>query len=156
MHAMEEIVLFGFCRVTEGLTSIRMLPAEKTNLSREDICSGIIQIHGSLNGRMLFILPFKMVECIIFRMNHEKELQEDEKEGYFREYLNIVAGCTVSGIANFLGQRMRFSIPIVKGGICEEFRENKFHYRSQHNFSSELGSIRFVFECDDIILDNIN
>lgn len=153
MHSMEEIVLLGFCRITQRLSGVHLQRTEDEIFTKEPVYSGIIKIHGLLDGQMLFVIPKTMAEQIVFQMNHRRELPEAEKEGYFREYLNIVAGCTMTGIGNFLGRRMRFSVPAVVDGICKEIREEKFQYRSRHDFSSELGSVLFILEYDGESLD---
>lgn len=150
---MENIVIHGFCNVTQRLSSIRLEPEEGIILTKEPVYSGTIRLHGFLDGEMLFLIPEEMAEQIVFQMSHGRPMSEAEWDGYFKEYLNIVAGCMISQIGNFFGKRVRFSLPMVKKGVCKEITENEFQFCSRHDFSNELGIVHFVFRYNEVVLE---
>lgn len=153
MESMEKIVLLGFCKITQRLVGIRLKSTDEIVLVEEPVYSGIIKLSGFLEGQMLFVIPKKMAEQIVFQMNHKRELPESEWEGYFKEYLNIVAGCMISQIGNFFGKRVRFSIPMVKQEVSKEMMENQFQCRSRHVFFHELGRVDFILDYNETALD---
>ena len=90
IESMENIVIHGFCNVTQRLSSIQLEPEEGIILTQEPVYSGTIRLHGFLDGEMLFLIPEEMAEQIVFQMSHGRPMSEAEWDGYFKEYLNIV------------------------------------------------------------------
>ncbi|WP_310601951.1 hypothetical protein [Anaerosporobacter sp.] len=58
-----------------------------------------------------------LVKQIVSGMSNGKVSSRSDTILYITEYINIVGGRAVSGINNFIGQSVRFSIPEITEGI---------------------------------------
>ena len=99
---------------------------------------------GVFKSKTVAQFPAEFVETVVDKMSNGAELSKDDREAYFKEYLNIFYGRFISKINNEIGHASRFIIPVLIRGAYRETAEADYSNRIVRTFMCDQGKIVFV------------
>ncbi len=81
-------------------------------------------------------------------MSHNSPLSPEDKDAYFKEYINMCFGRFISRINDEMGRASRFVIPVMIRGLYRTPPDNQFADTARVDFGSEYGSVNMVVSYD--------
>lgn len=142
---MKETIKSVYTMVTEQVTGITLTesPARKKRI--ENPISVVVLSKGIFKSKAIIFLPEDFEEYVVGRMNRDgSDLSPDDKDAYFREYLNMFFGRFISAVNNEIGRASRFVIPVLLRGTYRDTGTAVYTNRVEMDFMSEQGRISIV------------
>lgn len=103
---------------------------------------------GIFKSKTIVLFPADYEEAVVEHMNDGSELDQEEKDAYFKEYLNIFFGRFLSLINNEMGRASRFFIPTLLRGTYKDTEANQYKNSVDVSFMSEQGRIQIILNYD--------
>ncbi len=145
-----EVVDSVYSSVTEQLTGIQLKPPPTRKRRIENPVSVVVLSKGVFKSKAVVQFPAEFVEAVVDKMSSGAELSKEDREAYFKEYMNIFYGRFISKINNEIGRASRFIIPVLLRGPYRETAESDYSNRLVIPFMSDYGKIEFVL-CYEVL-----
>lgn len=143
---MKQIVVSTICDFTEKIAHINLTFVEFDKVDEKDASYTVINIGGSFLAMIICFIPNKMIHRIVSEMAHYEDISEDDEYDYFKEYLNIIVGRTVSKVNNEFSRLLgTINYEIVMVCPCGK-NKNRYSYDYAYRFSSDLGDISILVQ----------
>lgn len=117
-------------------------PARKKRI--DNPVSVVVLSKGVFKSKAVVQFPAEFVETVVDRMSNGASLSKDDREAYFKEYMNIFYGRFISKINNEMGRASRFIIPVLIRGSYKETAEADYSNRVETSYMCDQGKIDFV------------
>lgn len=102
----------AFIDMTSRLSSVELNEEKKQkNVAASEETRIMILTKGSFQSYIVCSMDKELGEVIVLGMNNGKPLEQEEKELYIKEYINIICGHGLSYINGCLGTASRLSVP---------------------------------------------
>ncbi len=108
----------------------------------------VVLSKGIFKSRVVSTFPSLLVDEIVNRMSHNSLLSEEDRDAYFKEYINMCFGRFISKINNEMGRASRFVIPVMIRGLYRGTPDNMFSDTAHVDFGSEYGSVNMTVAYD--------
>lgn len=127
--------------VTEQISGFTLEepPARKKRI--ENPLSVVVLSKGIFKSKAVGVFPNAFAEAVVNKMSKGEQLSNEEKEAYFKEYINICFGRFISRINNEMGRASRFVIPVLLKGTYRETADASYKNHIVVSLMSEQGRI---------------
>ena len=99
-------------------------------------------------SKAIMTLPLGFVKKIVDGMSRGMELSSEDREAYFREYVNIFFGRFISAINKKTGRPSRFVIPVVLKGMYQETAESLYKNQVEVGFAADDQGMQITMKYD--------
>ena len=123
-------------------------PARKKRI--DNPVSVVVLSKGVFKSKTVAQFPAEFVETVVDKMSNGAELSKDDREAYFKEYMNNFYGRFISKINNEIGHASRFIIPVLIRGSYRETAEADYSNRIETSYMCDQGKISFVI-CYEVL-----
>lgn len=103
--------------------------------------SVVVLSKGIFKSKTLSVFPSEFVNKVVDRMSHGEQLSEEERDLYFKEYINMCFGRFISVINNQTGQSTRFVIPVMVRGTFKDEEAYEYKEGTSVDFDTDLGRV---------------
>ncbi len=110
--------------------------------------SVVVLSKGIFKSRVVSTFPSLLVDEIVDRMSNNSPLSQEDRNAYFKEYINMCFGRFISKINNETGRASRFVIPVMIRGLYRPPQENVFTDTARVDFGSDYGSVNMTVSYD--------
>ena len=110
--------------------------------------SVVVLSKGIFKSRVVSTFPSLLVDEIVDRMSNNSPLSQEDRDAYFKEYINMCFGRFISKINNETGRASRFVIPVMIRGLYRPPQENVFADTARVDFGSDYGSVNMTVSYD--------
>lgn len=142
---MKETIKSVYSMVTEQVSGISLTPSPARKKRIENPVSVVVLSKGIFKSKAIIFLPEDFEEYVVDRMNKDgAPLTPDDKDAYFREYLNMFFGRFISAVNNEIGRASRFVIPVLLRGTYRDTGTAIYSNRVEVDFMSEHGRVNIV------------
>ena len=145
-----EVVDSVYSSVTLQLTGIQLKPPPTRKRRIENPVSVVVLSKGVFKSKAVVQFPAEFVETVIDKMSNGAKLSRDDRDAYFKEYMNIFFGRFISKINNEIGRASRFIIPVVLRGTYRETAEADYSNKVVTSYMSDQGKIEFIL-CYEVL-----
>lgn len=112
----------------------------------ENPVSVVVLSRGIFKSKTIIMFPTDFTEAVVKSMCKGAELSDEEKDAYFKEYVNIFYGRFISAINDEIGRASRFVIPVIIRGVYRETADAEYTNRIQIGFMSDYGKIDMMLK----------
>lgn len=137
-----------YTSVTEQIADIRLDPPPARKKRIENPVSVVVLSKGIFKSKAIVIFPADFEDAVVHTMSDGVELEQEEKDAYFKEYLNIFFGRFISVINNEIGKASRFVIPVLLRGAYRESGATLYKNKVDISFMAEQGRIQIILSYD--------
>ena len=146
---VEDIIRTVCPSVTEQVSGISLKSSDSKPVAGIDNpISVVVMSRGNFMSKAVMTLPFEFVSKIVDGMSKGSELSSEDREAYFREYVNIFFGRFISAINRKTGRPSRFVIPVVLKGKYQETAESAYKNRVEVSFEADDGDMQITMRYD--------
>lgn len=129
--------------VTKQLTGIELKPPATRKKRIENPVSVVVLSKGTFKSKMVGVFPADFLDSVICGMGGGDDLTQEDRDAYFKEYLNMFYGRFISRINNEIGKASRFVIPVLLRGTYRETTAGMYRNEVTSEFLSDQGRITF-------------
>ncbi|MCR5521006.1 MAG: hypothetical protein K6F44_03740 [Lachnospiraceae bacterium] len=108
----------------------------------------VVLSKGIFKSRVVSTFPTHLVDEIVDRMSHNSPLSPEDRDAYFKEYINMCFGRFISQINNETGRASRFVIPVMIRGLYRMPQDNVFTDTARVDFGSDYGNVNMIVSYD--------
>ncbi|MCR5686154.1 MAG: hypothetical protein K6G81_12215 [Lachnospiraceae bacterium] len=145
---MEDIIKTVCPSVTEQVSGISLKNADSKPISIDNPISVVVMSRGNFMSKAIMTLPLGFVKKIVDGMSRGMELSSEDREAYFREYVNIFFGRFISAINKKTGRPSRFVIPVVLKGMYQETAESFYKNQVEVGFAADDQGMQITMKYD--------
>lgn len=127
--------------MTEQITGIKLESPLPRRKHIECPISVVVLSKGIFKSKAVGTFPAGFADTVVNKMCHGELMSEEERDAYFKEYINIFFGRFISRINNEIGRASRFVIPVVLRGPYRETADAEYKNRVMVAFTGEQGRI---------------
>lgn len=131
-----------FCNLTQKVSGVELQNPSSRKRKTSNPVSVVVLSKGAFKSKVIAIFPAAYIENVIKGMNSGELPPEDERDAYFKEYINMGYGRFISVINNEVGSASRFVIPVLLRGTYKEVIETAYSNCVDIDFVSDYGRIK--------------
>lgn len=130
-----------FVKIAEMLTDIQLTSLEDGSIEGHEIWLVASNARGVFDAKTVFCFPREYADAAFANM--DKYAPPEDREDYFKEFVNIIYGRMVSNVNNYIGKGSRFSPPVI---LPQDYKWSADDYENEKRFYfySKYGTICFV------------
>jgi len=111
--------------------------------------SVVVLSKGIFKSRVVSVFSSQFVDKVVDRMSNGDNLSPEDRDAYFKEYINMCFGRFISQINNETGKASRFVIPVMIRGVYRLAQDNSTYADTAHvDFGSEFGNVNMTVSYD--------
>ena len=137
-----------YASVTKNVAQIELTEPPPRKKRIEAPVSVVVLSKGIFKSRVVSTFPSLLVDEIVDRMSRNTPLSPEDRDAYFKEYINMCFGRFISRINNETGRASRFVIPVMIRGLYRSSPENQFSDTAHVDFGSDYGSVNMTVSYD--------
>jgi len=137
-----------YASVTKTVAQIELTEPPPRKKRIEAPVSVVVLSKGIFKSRVVSTFPSLLVDEIVDRMSRNTPLSPEDRDAYFKEYINMCFGRFISRINNETGRASRFVIPVMIRGLYRSSPENQFSDTAHVDFGSDYGSVNMTVSYD--------
>ena len=137
-----------YASVTKTVAQIDLTDPPPRKKRIEAPVSVVVLSKGIFKSRVVSTFPSLLVDEIVDRMSRNTPLSPEDRDAYFKEYINMCFGRFISRINNETGRASRFVIPVMIRGLYRSSPENQFSDTAHVDFGSDYGSVNMTVSYD--------
>jgi len=145
---VEDIIKTVCPTVTEQVSGISLKNTDPKPVRIDNPISVVVMSRGNFISKAVMTLPLDFVKRIVDGMSRGTELSSEDRDAYFREYVNIFFGRFISAINKKTGRPSRFVIPVVLKGTYQETADPVYKNRVEVGFAADDGDMQITLKYD--------
>lgn len=145
---IEETIRSVYAAVTKVVAQIELREPPPRKKRIEGPVSIVVLSKGIFKSRVVSVFPSRLVEEIVDRMSNNSPLSPEDRDAYFKEYINMCFGRFISKVNNETGRASRFVIPVMIRGLYRENQSNMFTDTAKVDFGSDFGNVSMTVSYD--------
>ncbi|MCR5431869.1 MAG: hypothetical protein K6E95_04870 [Lachnospiraceae bacterium] len=146
---IEDTIRSVYPAVTQTVAQIELKEPPPRKKRIEAPISVVVLSKGIFKSKVVSTFPSLLVDEIVNRMSKNSQLSQEDRDAYFKEYINMCFGRFISKINNETGRASRFVIPVMIRGLYRTTtQDNQFSDTARVDFGSDYGSVNMVVSYD--------
>jgi len=145
---IEETIRSVYSTVTKTVAQIELKEPPPRKKRIEAPISVVVLSKGIFKSKVVSTFPSLLVDEIVDRMSHNTPLSPEDRDAYFKEYINMCFGRFISRINNETGRASRFVIPVMLRGLYRTTQDDMFTDTARVDFGSDYGSVNMIVSYD--------
>ena len=141
---VEEAFRDVYTTVTRQIAGIELEPPSTRKKKIECPIAIVVLSKGTFKSKAVAQFPAGFADEVVRRMSNGVVLSDEEKDAYFKEYMNICYGRFISRINNEMGRASRFVIPVILRGTYRETADSSYNNSIEIGFGSSHGRVEIV------------
>lgn len=101
----------------------------------------VVLSKGIFKSKVVSVFSTEFVNAVVDKMSQGEQLSAEDRDLYFKEYINMCFGRFISIINNQTGRASRFVIPAMVRGTLKEEEVYDYKERTSIDFGTEFGRV---------------
>lgn len=133
-----------YSAVTAQVAGINLKPPPARKKRIESPVSVVVISRGIFKSKAVMMFSTEFVENVVNHMSRGESLSPEDRDAYFKEYINIFYGRFISKINNEIGRASRFVTPVILRGTYRETADMDYKNRMLIGFMSDYGKVEII------------